>query len=60
MGWKGEYLRVWRCGVSQGQETPTNHPLENERRSWIEVGLNEDDGLDCEGRNGERFEGFHT
>ena len=46
--------------MSQGQETPTNHPLENERRSWIEVGLNEDDGLDCEGRNGERFEGFHT
>ena len=59
MGWKGEYLRDWGCGVSQGQETATDHPPENER-SWIEVGLDEDDGLDCEGRNGEKFEGFHT
>ena len=53
-------MKDWGCRVSQGQETPTNHPPENERKSWIEVGLDEDDGLDCEGRNGERFEGFHT
>ena len=57
---KVEYLRDWGCGVSRGQETLVDHPPESERRSWIGVGLDKDDGLDCEGRNGERFEGFHT
>ena len=53
-------MRDWGCGVSRGQETLVDHPPESERRSWIGVGLDKDDGLDCEGRNGERFEGFHT
>lgn len=60
MGREGEYLRDWGCWVSQGQETPTDHPPESERRSLIAMGLDEDEGLDYEVRNCERFKGFHT
>ena len=46
--------------MSWSQEIPVNHPPESERRNLIGVGLDEDEGLDCEGRNGKRFQGFHT
>ena len=46
--------------MSRSQEIPVNHPPESERRNLIGVGLDEDEGLDCEGRNGKWFQGFHT
>ena len=60
MGGEGEYFKDWGCWVSRSQEIPVNHPPESERRNLIGVGLDEDKGFDCEGRNGKRFQGFHT